>query len=102
MELNDFRYLLLALRNGGVNVKCPEIRRSLMKVGYLTPAKIKDRYSSGYFAHGMALTKEGQRRAIEIKKQLDLDRIKLTHSKERRGIRGAAFPRIISKGNKNV
>jgi hypothetical protein len=104
MELDDWRYLLMALRYGGAaDVKCPVARTSLKKLGFMTDVKVRERYpGSQVMPHGMALTKKGQKRALEIEKQIDDDRLSWKKSIHRRGIRGAAFPKIISKGDKNV
>ena len=90
----DYHYLLMALQSGACNVTCPQARASLQKLGFMTPAKIRDRYGRGNIEqHGMALTKKGQKRAQEIKDQLDNDRHELIHRKDRRGIAGAAWPK---------
>lgn len=89
----DYNYLLMAM-NGGCSVGCPQARKSLQKLGYMVPAKLRDKWNNGnIIPHGMVLTKKGQRRAMEIKAQLDQDRHDRIHQKDRRGARGAAFPK---------
>jgi hypothetical protein len=104
MELDDWKYLLMALNSGGAtDVKCPAVRTSLKKLGFMTVVKVRANYAgSQIMPHGMALTKKGQKRALEIKKQIDEDRLLRIKCLHRRGISGAAFPKIISKGDKNV
>lgn len=90
----DSTYMLMALGSGGTNVPCPNARASLLRCGYMVPAKIRDKYGRGQIMpHGMALTKKGQRRAQEIADQLASDRHARIHQRDRRGMRGAAWPK---------
>jgi hypothetical protein len=90
----DYYYLIMALSSGGCNVTNPQSRVSLQKLGYMTPAKIRDKWNNGNIqVHGMALTKKGQRRAQEIADQLAKDRHERIHRRDRRGIAGAAYPK---------
>jgi hypothetical protein len=54
----------------------------------MTPATIRYTFGGGIIPHGMVLTKAGQKRAQEI-----FDARERRHPKDRRGYRGAAFPR---------
>lgn len=88
----DHTYLIMALRLGICNVTCPQARASLVKLGYMSPSKIKHNGYSGYIAFAMALTKKGQRRAEEILKQINEDRA-LLRAHRPRGIRGRPWPK---------
>lgn len=88
----DHTYLIMALRSGISNVKCPQARASLVKLGYMSYAKTKHNGHYGYIGYAMALTKKGQRRAEEILKQINEDRA-LLRAKRPRGIRGRPWPK---------
>lgn len=89
----DYEYLLMALRSNGTSVECPEARASLEKLGYMTPATIRYTFGGGIIPHGMVLTKAGQKRAQEIFDARERANRERRHPKDRRGYRGAAFPR---------
>ncbi len=90
----DYRYLLGALSSGGCDVDNPQSRVSLLKLGYMVPATIRDRWANGnILPFGMALTKKGQKRAQEISDQIAADRLQRIRNIDRRGRRGAAWPK---------
>jgi hypothetical protein len=90
----DYTYLLLALSAGGCSVTNPEVRASFIKLGYMAPAKLRIKYSNGMVdPFGMALTKKGQKRAMQIKAQLARDRKEYLKNRYRRGVAGAAYPK---------
>lgn len=69
----DWKYLVEALQRGGfTGVDNIAVRASLQRLGYMVPAIARYRYWRGQLIpHAMALTKKGQKRAIEIRKQLE-------------------------------
>lgn len=80
----DYKYLLQADSWGVVEIRSPEARASLSKIGYLTPAK-------GLNSHAMTLTKKGQKRVKEIREQQEEDR--KVYFEHNRGSRGAPWPK---------
>lgn len=70
--MDDWRYLTWALAEGGACiVGCPAVRAGLMKSGLMVPVPGGGIRTSRLFhkTNVMALTKKGQRRAVELRDQ---------------------------------
>lgn len=90
----DYQYLMWAYHSGGAfNVDCPVARASLKATGLMVPARLRQSYGGNVEVFGMALTKKGQRRAQEIVEQMAADYSAHRKNKNRRGVRGAAWPK---------
>ncbi len=92
MWKTDEQYLTFAYRNGSVEISCPQARYSLIKLGFMTPCEVYGSYWSKH-SNGMTLTKKGQKRAKQIVKFQEEKLQSEIASRDRRGYRGAAFPK---------
>jgi hypothetical protein len=90
---SDYKYLIYALESGGCSVPDPEARQSLKKLGFMEDANVRSKYQGNVLPFGMALTKKGQQRAKQIMEDMTEQRTALKQSMNRRGRRGAAFPK---------
>lgn len=88
----DYLYLTRAYREGYVRISHQEARVSLEKIGYITPAKVRERYGGQPVPFCYTLTKKGQKRAKEIVDQQEENYL-ANRTQNIRGYRGAAFPR---------
>lgn len=72
---DDAYYLVGAYQNAGlVVIEDPQARTALCRLGYFAHTTFRTRLGWNSQYHVMVLTKKGQKRALEIVKQLDRDR----------------------------